>query len=132
LIVASAVVVSGCGSSSDAPPEKTGPRLAAQQERRLPLDQSGLRELCPEKADHPAAEGRRLKAQRTRQLDALIAALESTPDAIVRATFTPADRPGIESELITVAELAESHLDALETLGCAPEAQDRIRRALES
>lgn len=124
-------LAAGCGDDSDDAPSRTGPRLAPEQERRLPLDQYGLRELCPEKADHPPAEARKLRVLRTRQLEALLAVLRSSPDALVRTSSTPADRPGTESETITVAELARSHLEALESLGCAPAAQERLRSALE-
>jgi hypothetical protein len=102
-------------------------KLSAAEQRRLPIEES-LNNLCPHASTPPALE-RRLR----REVGNLVAELERRPDALVDYSWQDSHTGEKHSEELTVEELAEQHLDELNSAGtsCAHDVQERLRAAMD-
>lgn len=112
LVLQAAVLlfVSGC--------EESGPRVSDAAQKALPTLQYALSEnVCPEGQGMPPDQEERTRHRGERQLDALLAAYENNPDAIVDTRASSSDEtPNIQHEDLTVGELLETHLSTAEEL----------------
>ena len=123
-----ALAIAACGDAA---------RVPADVARQLPTQEYGLsQDLCPRDVgigpEYGAQRLRRNQRKGKRELDALERAYRDDPDAIVRATYTPADEPGIAHEDISIRELAETQLKGFDVLDgeCSRRAAARLRALL--
>lgn len=80
---------------------------------------------------------REARRRARRHFETIGRSLRSHPDAVVSATFVPADAPGIETRELTVRDLAETHLPGAATrglpddLGCYRSGRVMLKRLLD-
>ena len=95
---------------------KTARRVSAAIQRALPTHLGFLDDdLCPALSDSVRTSGERRQVKRVqrataREFRVLLGRLAVSPDAVVKVTSTPSDKPGVTVETMTVRELAEYHL----------------------
>ena len=99
------------------------PHVPAELRAQLPLEAS-LGNLCP-----GAETPRSARVQLERQAEVLLQELRRRPNDLVPYTYRWA-HGGSDTKQITVRELAEEQLMALEDAGCAGRLERRIERAL--
>lgn len=125
--VVASIVIGGCSSSDEE-------ILSQDRQAELPTMKFALGSaLCP----GPPLGLRKQVAERrySAQIKALIRALKESPNALVTATFASSDEGpgGLQTEQISVRELAESHLIAAQDSrrkDCWLDFRNRIERAL--
>ena len=129
--VALVSILVGCGASAE--------RVSDREQRELPTFAYFLiQDLCFQgDSGSDTSFARKANARARREFVALERSLKAHPDARVLVKFKPADSPGLETEELSVRQLAKTHLDGAEDGGlpwekrCYEAALARLRAALE-
>lgn len=124
-LAAAAALAGALGGCSD------GPDLVPSASNGLPREEYSLTALCPERSDLRGEQARRARARASREMQALIAAYRHDPWATIRISYTPADEPGMKTEVIDVGAVIRGNLDALKSSHCDAAARRRLAAALE-